>query len=37
MGSQFGGFKFDRGIGLNDGQKRLVCEKAGVIRFELTD
>jgi len=37
MGSQFGGFKFDRGIGLTDDQKRLVCEKAGVIRFELTD
>ena len=37
MGSQFGGFKFDRRIGLTDDQKRLVCEKAGVIRFELTD
>ena len=37
MGSQFGGFKFDPRIGLSDEQKRLVCEKAGVIRFELTD
>jgi len=37
MGSQFGGFKFDRATGLTDDQKRLVYEKAGVIRFELTD
>lgn len=35
MGSQFGGIKFDPAIGLSEGQRDILCEWAGVIRFEL--
>jgi hypothetical protein len=37
MASQFGGFAFDPSIGLSEPQKKIVCEKVGVLRFELID
>ena len=36
MGSQFGGIRYDKEKGLGEDQRRIVCEKAGVVRFEPT-
>jgi hypothetical protein len=37
MGSQFGGIKYDRESGLDDEQRRTLCEHVGAVRFEITD
>ena len=37
MGSQLGGFRYDRTKGLGDPERALLREHAGIVRFELTD
>lgn len=37
MGSQLGGIQYDPGRGLNDAERALLIEHAGVLRFELLD
>jgi len=37
MGSQFGGFRYDRATGLDDEQRAILCEHVGAVRFEFLD
>ena len=37
MGGQFGGIRYDPKSGLNEEERKILCEKAGVIRFESTE
>ncbi len=35
MGSQFGGFRYDPASGLDDEQRKVLCEHVGAVRFEF--
>ena len=37
MGGQFGGIRYDPKSGLSEEERKILCEKAGVIRFESTE
>jgi hypothetical protein len=37
MGGQFGGIRYDPDRGLSGEERKILCEKTGVIRFESRD